>query len=198
MSFDGIAEHYRKWYRPRSEAELNCFRRQPTLAAAVALAAVAEDDRGRRFPHQRRLKQADLARARVKLVENVSSLQAEKSFARLHERVETLTRSISGLGVLYQYDTALRVGAKLGLLPANVYLHAGTRIGAKALRIRLEPNQRFLFTTDIPRALLVLAPHEIEDVLCIYKKVLGDALDGKPIHLPDDDRCYLDDPEEAE
>jgi hypothetical protein len=31
------------------------------------------------------------------------------------------------------YDTALRIGAKLKLFPTKVYLHAGTRLGARAL-----------------------------------------------------------------
>ncbi len=198
MSFDAIVEHYRKWYRPSSESELDCFRRQPTVAAAVELAAVAQDCAGRRFPHQRRLKQADLDRARTKLGHNVTHLEQEKSFARLLDRVAALSSPIAGLGALYRYDTAFRIGAKLDLFPASVHLHAGTRVGAVALGIHLEPNQRFLFKADLPSELLVLKPHEIEDVLCIYKKVLGDALARKPIHLPDDNTCFLDDPEDAD
>ncbi|MEK7411500.1 MAG: hypothetical protein AAB327_09000, partial [Actinomycetota bacterium] len=37
------------------------------------------------------------------------------------------------LGPLYVYDTALRIGAKKGQMPKVVYLHAGTREGAKKL-----------------------------------------------------------------
>jgi hypothetical protein len=44
-----------------------------------------------------------------------------------------MIRPIPGIGELAVYDTALRIGARLGLEPAKVYLHAGTRAGAKAL-----------------------------------------------------------------
>jgi hypothetical protein len=191
-----IVEHYQKWYRPKSEAELDCFRRQTTLASAVALASVAEDDRGRRFSHQRRLKTPDLARSQRKLLANVASVEQQKSFARLHERLEKLVGHLSGLGELYLYDTGLRIGAKLGLMPQAVYLHAGTRVGATELGIKFEKNQRALFLSEVPAPLRTLAAHEIEDVLCIYKKVLGAAIAGEPVSLPDDDVCYLDDVEE--
>jgi hypothetical protein len=52
-----------------------------------------------------------------------------------------------------------------------VYLHAGTRRGARALGLdhgsdSVSPNQ-------LPPALRRLQPHEVEDVLCIYKDWLS-------------------------
>jgi hypothetical protein len=55
------------------------------------------------------------------------------SFADLIGIVASIAEGVSGLGELYIYDTALRIGAKSGLEPDMVYLHAGTRKGAKAL-----------------------------------------------------------------
>jgi hypothetical protein len=40
---------------------------------------------------------------------------------------------VPGIGELYVYDTALRIGAKLGVFPEKVYLHAGARIGVRNL-----------------------------------------------------------------
>ena len=75
--------------------------------------------------------------------------------------------TVGGLGELYVYDTALRIGAKLNLLPNKVYLHAGTRSGAEALGF--DGKATVLNVSDLPRELQKLEPHEIEDVLCIFK-----------------------------
>jgi hypothetical protein len=88
-------------------------------------------------------------------------------------RVDAAVRSVRGIGELYAYDTALRLGAHLRLLPRHVYLHAGTRRGARALG--LDHRAKSLATTSLPAALRRLRPHEIEDVLCIYEDWLGTA-----------------------
>ena len=44
-----------------------------------------------------------------------------------------LVRPIPKIGELAVYDTALRIGARFGLEPEKVYVHAGTRDGAHAL-----------------------------------------------------------------
>jgi len=75
--------------------------------------------------------------------------------------------SVRGLGDLYIYDTALRLGSFLKLSPKHVYLHAGTRAGARALGLKL--SEDFLRVTALPKTIQVLEPHEIEDFLCIYK-----------------------------
>ncbi|MBI4192845.1 MAG: hypothetical protein HY525_20220 [Betaproteobacteria bacterium] len=80
-------------------------------------------------------------------------------------------RSVRGIGELYVYDTALRLGAHLRLLPRQVYLHAGTRRGARALG--LDHRAKSLAPTKLPAALRCLRPYEMEDVLCIYEDWLG-------------------------
>jgi hypothetical protein len=66
------------------------------------------------------------------------------------------------------YDIAHRIGAYFGKLPENVYLHAGTRIGARAFNIKgdsIDPK-------TLPKPFLWLSPAEIEDCLCIYREEL--------------------------
>jgi hypothetical protein len=104
----------------------------------------------------RRLHQAKLGRA--------------QSFAELIVCIDAAVRSLRGIGELYVYDTALRLGAHLGLLPHKVYLHAGTRRGARALG--LDHRAESVSLADLPAPLRGLRPHEIEDVLCIYKEWL--------------------------
>jgi ABC-type arginine/histidine transport system permease subunit len=74
------------------------------------------------------------------------------------------------------YDTALRLGANLRLLPREVYLHAGTRRGARALG--LDYRSESVSMRLLPAALRRLRPYEVEDVLCIYKDWLATAKDA--------------------
>jgi hypothetical protein len=45
--------------------------------------------------------------------------------------------NIKGFGELAVYDCSLRVGSYLNLLPDKIYLHAGTRKGAEALKMNV-------------------------------------------------------------
>lgn len=106
---------------------------------------------------------AALPRIKKKLVESAD-------FAALFAIVEGAVGGICGIGKLTVYDTALRLGAYLGKRPQVVYLHRGTREGAKALGIGCE--RRVLETKELPEPLRELEPHELEDLLCIYKEEL--------------------------
>ena len=65
------------------------------------------------------------------------------------------------------YDTALRIGAKLHLEPDQVYLHRGTREGAR--RLGIGSSERSIPANRLPPPLRQLKAREIEDVLFIYK-----------------------------
>ena len=95
------------------------------------------------------------------------ALAKAKSFEDLHKTVAATISSIPGIGELTIYDTALRIGAKLQLEPNVVFLHAGTRAGARWLGLNVSGDS--LRVTDFPRALQNLKAREIEDLLCIYK-----------------------------
>ena len=75
--------------------------------------------------------------------------------------------SILGIGGLTVYDTTLCIGAKLGVFPRCIYLHNGTRRGARALGLNWRTS--VLSVAECPRELRRLKPHEIEDCLCIFK-----------------------------
>ncbi len=162
-----IVRSYTSSIRPRARAELDWFRRQPDLASAIERAALAINSAGKRYSHQRRLKKAVLEQARDALLTNVASISQCRTFDELFELLEAIVRPINGIGELYVYDTCLRIGAKLGLLPTEVYLHAGTRAGAKALG--LDGTAQSLKVSALPPDLQQLEPYEIEDLLCIFK-----------------------------
>ena len=171
MSLELIVRTYTSKIQPKAQTELEWFKKQPTLILAVEKAALAINSKQKRYSHQRRLKKVNLEQARKILVANLELLNSCKSFDELFSLVEKLVRHINGIGELYVYDTTLRIGANLGLLPTKVYLHAGTRTGAK--RLGFQGKEPTIAVSKFPKALQKLQPHEIEDVLCIFKDDLG-------------------------
>ena len=140
------------------------------MIATIRLAALAVNCNGKRYSHQRRLSKAALEQARDILLKNEKAMETCRNFDDLFTLFEQLLIPIKGIGNLYVYDTALRIGAKMGLLPRRVYLHAGTRVGAIALG--LDGKAKVIEVSQLPDWLHQLEPHEIEDVLCIFKDKL--------------------------
>jgi len=160
-----VVRDYLRRFRSRAAAELNSFESEPTLSSAITRAAAAERPDGRRYDHQRRLSQSTLREVERSL--SGVPLGSCQSFEELHTEIERRILPIRGVGELMVYDTALRIGAKLGLLPNRVFLHRGTRLGARALA--LDWRARLLEPSALPPALRSRPPHEVEDILCIYK-----------------------------
>ncbi|WP_143164948.1 hypothetical protein [Chryseolinea serpens] len=80
-----------------------------------------------------------------------------------------------GIGETTVYDTSLRIamGLRRRIRPKRIYLHAGTRIGAKNLGLptsRKVALSRGDIKTLYPEIIRLLKePSEIENFLCIYK-----------------------------
>lgn len=140
----------------------------PSLELALHYAAFALDHRDppKRYAHQRRIRLAPMRRAYKFLSRSSAELKGCRTFDALHNFLANAFSKIRGLGPLYTYDTALRIGFFLKFEPELVYLHAGTRDGARAIGIR---NARVAEIDMLPSELRVLAPHEIENFLCIFK-----------------------------
>jgi hypothetical protein len=149
-------------------AELDTFRAEPTLAAAIERAALAKTPEGKRYRHQARLAPTTLQEAQRALID--APLKNCRSFDDLHALVHSTIRGIRGIGELMVYDTALRIGAKMGLRPTVVYLHRGTREGARALGI--SGAAKYVELSVLPKELRSLVPDEAEDFLCVFKKQL--------------------------
>ncbi len=167
MNFRFIAQAYVRDFRPHAQTELEWFRQQPTLESAIEHAALAINSKRKKYSHQWRLKKPSLEAARQILMMNSEAISQAKEFDDLFALVEGLCKPISGIGELYVYDTSLRIGAKMHLMPKKVYLHRGTREGARVLG--LDTRTRAIEVSQIPAEICRLEPHEIEDVLCIFK-----------------------------
>lgn len=166
-----IVRAYCRDHRQAANRELRWFAIQPTLRATIERAARAESPTGKRLAHQRRIPINALGCASAALVACEAELRTASTFDDVLVTVTRATNTIRGIGELYRYDTALRIGAKLGLLPDAVYLHAGVRAGARALGF--DRQRQRIEVAELPHPLRALEPHEIEDVLCIYKTDLG-------------------------
>lgn len=172
MELNAIVRTYISLIRPLAQTELDWFRHQPNLASAIEQAALAINSEGKRYSHQHRIRKSNLTQAKVALLDSTEVIERCDDFGELLELVEARVQSIKGIGELYVYDTSLRIGAKLNLLPGKIYLHAGTRDGAAALGF--DKKVRYLEISALPVELQQLQPHEIEDVLCIFKKDMRD------------------------
>jgi hypothetical protein len=101
------------------------------------------------------------------LVKRRAEIHAAKTFEELHSILSEVGNGLHGIGPLTIYDTATRIGAFLELEPDRVYLHAGTRDGARALGLVQRDS---LSPSNLPKPFRRLSPSEIEDCLCIYKR----------------------------
>lgn len=143
------------------------YERQPTLAGAIEKAGMAMRAPGKRCSHHTRKPVALLREATRRLLEIEAALASASDFEALMECVDAAVADLRGLGDLYTYDTTLRIGYKLRILPNRVYLHAGTRAGAAALG--LDVKRATIPRREFPPPLSRFSAAAIEDVLCIYK-----------------------------
>jgi hypothetical protein len=168
MNFAAIVRDYTSRHRDRARRELRYYAIQSSLEDAIREATLSRLPSGKRHPHQRRIPLRVLQTAERRLQASSGKLRAAKSFAELHCLIERQIGKVRGIGDLAVYDIAHRIGAYLRHEPAAVYLHAGTREGARALNF----SGKTIDVRDLPAGLRKLSAAEIEDCLCIYKDAL--------------------------
>jgi len=166
-SFQGIVTAYINNYRDSAARELRFYVVQKTLADAIQRAASCTLPGGNRHGHQRRLPCACLTEANMKLQKKMPAISRASDFHALYELVEQELNPIKGIGDLTIYDISQRIGAFLKMEPSFVYLHAGTREGARFLGVEYRTRQIEL--KQLPDSFYKLRPYEAEDCLCIYK-----------------------------
>jgi hypothetical protein len=173
-TYADIVDHYVCCKKESYLAELAWFKHQPTASAAIARAAIARSSKGKRLSHQKCIARQSLFNAHQILMRNVHLLTQAKTFNDLHKLIYCLVNSVHGIGSLYIYDTSLRIAAYLNrtrsMMPTQVYLHAGSLQGAKNIaRLNLSV---IMSASKFPAPICSLSPHEIENLLCLYKDCL--------------------------
>jgi len=135
-SFNDVVNNYIRRFHHRLEDELGWFARQPSLDAVIERAALARNESGK-LSHQWRVPNDVLRAWADALLERRSRIRRSRTFAELHDTLSEAGAQLHGIGSgLAVYDTATRIGAFLKLEPELVYLHRGTRDGARALGFR--------------------------------------------------------------
>lgn len=165
--FDGLIREYNGDYRSRIVDQESWFAAQPTLRDAIRFAALARIPGGKKSQHQWRLKNSDLGLAEHALLAIEHEIARSPTFDQLYELICCAIGHIWKAPELYGYDTALRIGARLHLKPDKVYLHRGTRVGAR--RLGLASKGRTLDISRLPQDIRKLSATELEDFLCIFK-----------------------------
>jgi hypothetical protein len=162
MISEEIVAAYIRDHRADAREELVYYRKAPSLRIAISRASE------KRSSHQNRIRPPLLKEAEHRLQAS-ADIGATPDFEKLHSAVERLIGPISGIGELCVYDIAHRIAAFCGFEPKLVYLHRGTREGARALGFK----GKTLDPALLPAAFSRLTPAEIEDCLCIYKAALA-------------------------
>lgn len=175
-TFISIIRRYQVLRKNNPDKHVEHCSSQSELWKAIEQAALSRDANGKRHPHQYRLKKVDLELFANNLIAIEHKISASTTFNALHELVESA--SCDGIGSLTIYDTTHRIGAHptLNLKPNLIYLHAGTKTGARNL-LKRKITERFLNLEDLPTGLIAhgLTASELEDILCIYKEEMKTA-----------------------
>lgn len=183
MSLEEIINDYLNKFANSLNRELCFFESQLSLTETIIRAAMAELSSGKRSSHQPyyRFFDKDMEKVKFNLLERKEQIHTCKDFAELHKIVGKEIGHVYRNAVLYVYDTAWKVGAKLDLEPEAVYLHAGTLKGAKALGLNVKRD--FIELRELPVPLQRLRPIHIENFLCIYKDHLGNGFTKKNLSI---------------
>lgn len=163
-----LVEEYLTERKCECEDELKRFRKR-SLEATIRMAAGSRI-RGKKLKHQWRIPDSVLHAVAERLVRASAKIKRCRDFEQLLQIVTE--NSIRGFGKLACYDTAHRIGAHcaLKLAPNRVYLHCGTRLGAKWLGI--DARRPWISKDDLPRELQVLTAADAENFLCVYERQL--------------------------
>jgi hypothetical protein len=177
MTYKEIVDDYKTKQRSRDDNELSYFAsNRRSFEEAVLLAGLAINLEGKRLDHMSRLQHDALSRGVTALIKYHAVLSAQADFHSLLQTIYDLLKDISHLGEMYWYDTAIRLGANLGLYPDHIYLHRGTREGAARV-VRDTVDRVFIDVHELPPELVdtSLSPGHYESLLCVYKDELGGA-----------------------
>ncbi|MEM6684875.1 MAG: hypothetical protein AAF617_03680 [Bacteroidota bacterium] len=168
-----IIHHYKQHRAAHPETWLLHCAQQNSLEEAIYEAATARNHEGKKNKHQWRLKNIDLEKFAVQLVDKADEIRKCTSFDELLDKVQRY--KINGIGILTVYDTAERIGAYLDVYPDKIYLHAGVKVGAEKV-LGMPLNKEFIHKEDLPEAFQQPDLHcgAIEDILCMYKDSFDD------------------------
>lgn len=162
-----MVDDYINKYRRYNKLTFRKYQNLGNIEKAINNSALALDIKNQKSDHQYRIQVEALELSRKILLHNKKKISSCKDFDTLLKLIDSLLKDVKGLGELYYYDTTLKLGSYLNIFPEFIYLHRGTREGAKYLGLNYK--KEYIKKTDLPNELQTLEPYELEDFLCIYK-----------------------------
>lgn len=141
------------------------------LEDAIVQAGMGKRADGSHHPHLYRVPTLALRQGATQMLMQVDAIRTCRDFDALHGKLAKIAQGINGLGKLWVYDTTLALAGCLKLVPREIYLHAGTAEGARALGV--SPRKRW-HRSDWPQAFVDsgLTADDLENFLCIYRRQL--------------------------
>jgi hypothetical protein len=142
-----------------------------SFVEAVRRAVEARDANGKHHNHQSKVDITARRKFGARIVKRRKRIEHMREFDRIHDCLDSFKPY--GVGPVTVYDVAVRLGAYMGIVPQSVYLHAGVRLGLKALmpddpeilKLKRVPLDMF------PKELAALPADDVEDILCTYREV---------------------------
>jgi hypothetical protein len=169
-TYEEIVSDYKQYGDKEMSERAEFIKNSSSLRDAIISATLALDSKYIRHPHQWRISVTVLGEAKDALLKVEVDLLTCKNFDEIFNLIKKTIKKICGIGELAVYDTALRIGNYTDLLPKEIYLHAGARKGAKALKIKIKNSRTRI--EDMPIEFRGLRAEQIENCLCIYKEDL--------------------------
>ncbi|WP_445636780.1 hypothetical protein NSTC745_01741 [Nostoc sp. DSM 114161] len=175
-SYTDVYKDYMADVYPHAEEEYSWYKKADNLRDAVKKAFRSEDECGKVNSHQCLVGRACLAEATeiaLKRFDNLG-ISSFDSFDTIHQFVESVSAEVKHFGPLATYDVALRIAKYLDLELQEVYLHKGVTIGARALGFNVKDGD-IMPVEEFPAPFNKLSGDHLENLLCIYKKVLANS-----------------------
>jgi hypothetical protein len=167
MDLNAMVKIYNEVFFKYLDAEENYYKNM-TPHKAIEQAAGGMASSKKMNGHQRRIGKIRCKDGGSVLLKSEKYIEKCKSFEEIFVFTEEVRVKKDGLGNLWSYDTALRIGFSLGLYPTDIYLQSGALSGALLL---LKPINNFgrkisidQFPTEIQTS---LKPYQIENFLCV-------------------------------
>ncbi|QFS49062.1 hypothetical protein [Nostoc sphaeroides] len=182
-SYTDIFNHYREHFYCRVEQEYSWYKQPGNLRDAVERAFLSINEKGEIEDHQSRYgipKCLPLA-AEIALEHlDTQCIIDFDNFNSIYQFVRSVRKKVKGFGELANYDVAMRIAHYQGCGELQVvYLHAGVKTGFRALGLN-EKNRRIIPIEEFPEPFNQLSGDHLENLLCLYKKML----DGSSVEFP--------------
>jgi len=163
-----ILKEYIEWKKENPDTWISYTVEQKDLLNAIQVAVHSKNKIGKMNRHQCRIKQICYKEFEENLIKRYNELEHVTDFDLLYQ-ITWLSKP-HGVGDLFCYDVAVRIGNFLNLQPEFVYLHAGTKVGLENLKGKKISVSK-ISKADLPEPFksCQLTCHDIEVLLCVYK-----------------------------